>query len=587
MSNYVDVFGGTTLPPSEFKAQTLALTADASLFWPYNYTGTGNIVAKLNSLTSTGAYNLTFPDATQVSNGEDSLWINNSAFTITLKDSTGGVIGTVAAGVSKYVFLKDNSTAAGTWAIFTYGTGTSAADASALAGYGLKATSTTISQAIPLTETSLAVIVSATTSRAQAYVFTGGSTTCTFPSAVTAGADFFFYVKNGGTGTITLTPVGGDQVDNVSSLGLNPQESCIVFSSGNDWHTIGLGRSTIYQFTKLVKDLTGISSYTLTSSDASNKLLQFTGAPSGATTITVPAVVAIYYVEISTSNAFTVTLKTAAGAGVTIAQNARSILYCDGVNVVSAQTASTPAAQTTITNDTTTNASVYPTWVTAGTGDLPTYVSTSKYSFNPSTGMLTVTAITSNLTGTASAVPLGGITGLGTGVATALAVNVGSAGAPVVLNGALGTPSSGTLTNVSGLPPAGVVGTAAILGANTFTAAQRITATALGNISNATVTFDWTAADVQTYTATGSTVTWAFSNAPASGTFGEMLIVATAQGTYTLAAGTTVNWEKLDGTYTTSLTTYLAQNGTRTALSAGVDNFYLWSTLGVIYGKLV
>ena len=40
-----------------------------------------------------------------------------------------------------------------------------------------------------------------------------------------------------------------------------------------------------------------------------------------------------------------------------------------------------------------------------------------------------------------------GVSGLGTGVATALAVSVGSAGAPVVNGGALGTPSSGTLTN--------------------------------------------------------------------------------------------------------------------------------------------
>lgn len=47
-----------------------------------------------------------------------------------------------------------------------------------------------------------------------------------------------------------------------------------------------------------------------------------------------------------------------------------------------------------------------------------------------------------------------GISGLGTGVATALAVNVGSAGAPVVLNGALGTPSSGTGTNITGVPVA-------------------------------------------------------------------------------------------------------------------------------------
>lgn len=47
-----------------------------------------------------------------------------------------------------------------------------------------------------------------------------------------------------------------------------------------------------------------------------------------------------------------------------------------------------------------------------------------------------------------------GVSGLGTGVATALAVNTGSAGAVVLFNGALGTPSSGTLTNATGLPVA-------------------------------------------------------------------------------------------------------------------------------------
>lgn len=49
---------------------------------------------------------------------------------------------------------------------------------------------------------------------------------------------------------------------------------------------------------------------------------------------------------------------------------------------------------------------------------------------------------------------VGEVTGYGTGVATALAVNVGSAGSPVVNGGALGTPSSGTLTNCTGYPSA-------------------------------------------------------------------------------------------------------------------------------------
>lgn len=56
----------------------------------------------------------------------------------------------------------------------------------------------------------------------------------------------------------------------------------------------------------------------------------------------------------------------------------------------------------------------------------------------PSSGTLT----------SATGLPIStGVSGLGTGVATALAVNVGSAGAFVTFNGALGTPSSGTLTN--------------------------------------------------------------------------------------------------------------------------------------------
>ena len=72
-----------------------------------------------------------------------------------------------------------------------------------------------------------------------------------------------------------------------------------------------------------------------------------------------------------------------------------------------------------------------------------------------------------NTGGTAKILANAAIAGIipGTGVATALAVNVGSAGAPVINGGALGTPSSGTLTNATGLPAAGVTGTALVAAA--------------------------------------------------------------------------------------------------------------------------
>lgn len=123
-----------------------------------------------------------------------------------------------------------------------------------------------------------------------------------------------------------------------------------------------------------------------------------------------------------------------------------------------AATPSSANMATLVTNETGSGALVFatsPTFVTPVLG-------------TPASGTAT------NLTGLPIAT---GVSGLGTGVATALAVNVGSAGAPVVFNGALGTPTSGTVTNLTGTASINVNGT---VGATTPTTGAFTTVAASG-----------------------------------------------------------------------------------------------------------
>jgi len=73
-----------------------------------------------------------------------------------------------------------------------------------------------------------------------------------------------------------------------------------------------------------------------------------------------------------------------------------------------------------------------------------------------------------------------GLTALGTGVQTAIGVNVGTAGAVVVNGGALGTPSSGTVTNLTGTASININGT---VGATTPTTGAFTTLSASSTVS--------------------------------------------------------------------------------------------------------
>jgi hypothetical protein len=95
--------------------------------------------------------------------------------------------------------------------------------------------------------------------------------------------------------------------------------------------------------------------------------------------------------------------------GFTSTGTAGQVLTSQGT---SAPTWTTPVAAVTVTDDTTTNATRYPLYADATSGTLATtFVSSTKYQFNPSTGVLTATSFSgagTGLTGTASGLSIGG-----------------------------------------------------------------------------------------------------------------------------------------------------------------------------------
>jgi len=128
------------------------------------------------------------------------------------------------------------------------------------------------------------------------------------------GVDWFCYIKNAGTGVLTLAPAAGN-IDGTSSKSFNPNDSCVLISDGTNLITLGFGQSVASSFNFVTISLAGASGNVILAGAQLNRIsYKFTGALAGNTVIVVPASIQQYWIDNETTGAFTLTIS-AGGAG--------------------------------------------------------------------------------------------------------------------------------------------------------------------------------------------------------------------------------------------------------------------------------
>lgn len=339
MTTYYNPFTGQTVSPSSVSYESLSLTSNLELEWPIN--GNDNTpassiidVTATSSGTGTG-WLLQLPPATQVSTGQSLIVRNVGANPFTVTDNGGNTIIQIASGIADFIFLIDNTTVNGIWASVVFGAGTSSANASALAGYGLTPIGLTLNQAYNITNYYSDSAFSAA-NRAQFNVWAGGVGAFTLPSSVTVGNNWFTIIRNNGSGVLTLTPTGTDTIDGNINMQLQLTESVVIVSNGSTgFNTYAYGRSNAFAFTQLAQVVTG-GTLTLTAAQGANIIQEYSGTLTSNQIVVLPSTVQLYSLQNSTSGPFSLTFKTAGiGSTVTVGQGQTALVVSDGTNVYS------------------------------------------------------------------------------------------------------------------------------------------------------------------------------------------------------------------------------------------------------------
>ena len=391
-------------------------------------------------VTGSGGQTYQLPDATTLASGFNYTFNNNqSSGTIVVKNNSSTTIATIQSGGFVNVSLLSNATAAGSWDVHTFapsnvswstntfdyaGSITSATwngntiqvnkggtGATSLTGYvkGNGTSAFTASSTVPTTD------LSGTVSNAQL----ANSSITINGNATALGGSVSVGTVTSVTGTAPVVSSGG----NTPAISMAAATTSVNgYLTSTDWNTFNGKQAALVSGTNIK---TVNSTSLLGSGDVSVGVTSVTGtAPvvsSGGATPAISMAAANTttsgYLTSTDWNTFnnkqpagsyltTAVTSATAGTGISVSASTGAVTFTNtGVTSLTAGTGislsgstggvtiTNTASGASITDDTTTNATRYPLYSAATSGTASTvYTSSSKYTYNPSTGALTATS---------------------------------------------------------------------------------------------------------------------------------------------------------------------------------------------------
>lgn len=296
---YVSPFTGTVVTPTDVSYLALPFNSNQELFWPSTVNGSQVVAARIiDCVAGSVGLSIKLPSADQGTLGSDILLRNLGAFPFTVTNNDGGASFTVPAGISKYVYLTDNTSNAGVWANVTFAAGTSYADAASLAGAGL----TTVNGKLATTQNVVNITATPTVSdnsRAATFVWNAGAGNFNLPNVATLSTGWFIGLRNNGTGQLIVSPVSPALLNNQTSITFNPGDSGFIFydTTNGGFYTVGLTAPSNVTFTAATYDVDAVIGNTLSLTSYA-PIIQTYIAQSGTRTttlaVTLPAITQIY-----------------------------------------------------------------------------------------------------------------------------------------------------------------------------------------------------------------------------------------------------------------------------------------------------